>query len=51
MPEGHTIHRLAKDYATKFLGTRPHVTSPQGKFSDAAELLDTRVERACDRHG
>ncbi|MEU5599440.1 DNA-formamidopyrimidine glycosylase family protein [Streptomyces sp. NPDC020298] len=43
MPEGHTIHRLAHDYAARFSGTTPHVTSPQGKFTDAAELL-TRTE-------
>ena len=40
MPEGHTIHRLAQDYAAAFRGTSPRVTSPQGKFSDAAALLD-----------
>lgn len=40
MPEGHTIHRLAQDYAARFQGTAPRVTSPQGKFSDAAALLD-----------
>ncbi|MER6343022.1 Fpg/Nei family DNA glycosylase [Streptomyces sp. NPDC001595] len=51
MPEGHTIHRLAQDYAARFLGTAPRVTSPQGKFSDAADLLDRGVLTATEAHG
>ncbi|ARP70229.1 Fpg/Nei family DNA glycosylase [Streptomyces pluripotens] len=51
MPEGHTIHRLAHDYATRFSGTAPRVTSPQGKFSDAADLLDGAVLTATEAHG
>ncbi|MFJ5773371.1 Fpg/Nei family DNA glycosylase [Streptomyces sp. NPDC093094] len=51
MPEGHTIHRLAKDYAAAFSGTAPRVTSPQGKFSDAAALLDGGVLHGTDAHG
>ncbi|MFI9149665.1 Fpg/Nei family DNA glycosylase [Streptomyces sp. NPDC053367] len=51
MPEGHTIHRLALDYAAAFSGTAPRVTSPQGKFSDAAALLDGGVLHTADAHG
>jgi endonuclease VIII len=51
VPEGHTIHRLAKDYAAAFLGSRPRVTSPQGKFSDAAELLDGAELTRTEAHG
>ncbi|MFV0135994.1 Fpg/Nei family DNA glycosylase [Streptomyces sp. HMX87] len=52
MPEGHTIHRLAQDYATAFTGgPAVHVTSPQGKFSDAAALLDGTPLRTADAHG
>ncbi|WP_053710238.1 Fpg/Nei family DNA glycosylase [Streptomyces sp. NRRL B-3648] len=51
MPEGHTIHRLARDYAERFLGTAPRVTSPQGKFSDAAALLDRTGLTATEAHG
>jgi endonuclease-8 len=51
VPEGHTIHRLAQDYATAFSGTAPRVTSPQGKFSDAAALLDGGVLHTADAHG
>jgi len=51
VPEGHTIHRLAQDYAAAFRGTSPRVTSPQGKFSDAAALLDGAELTRTDAHG
>ncbi|CAL9453994.1 Fpg/Nei family DNA glycosylase [Streptomyces sp. enrichment culture] len=51
MPEGHTIHRLAQDYATAFRGTTPHVTSPQGRFTPAATLLTGTELTATDAHG
>ncbi|MEU6402297.1 DNA-formamidopyrimidine glycosylase family protein [Streptomyces sp. NPDC046985] len=51
MPEGHTIHRLAQDYAARFSGTAPRVTSPQGKFSDAAALLDGSELTRTEAHG
>ncbi|SNX58454.1 endonuclease-8 [Streptomyces sp. TLI_55] len=51
MPEGHTIHRLAADYADRFSGTAPRVTSPQGKFSDAAALLDGAGLTRTEAHG
>ncbi|MBC9724459.1 Fpg/Nei family DNA glycosylase [Streptomyces sp. TRM68367] len=52
MPEGHTIHRLAKDYAAAFPHGIPlHVTSPQGKFSDAAALLTGTPLHTTEAHG
>ncbi|ANP55050.1 endonuclease-8 [Streptomyces griseochromogenes] len=51
MPEGHTIHRLAQDYAACFQDTAPRVTSPQGKFSDAADLLDGALLTGTEAHG
>ncbi|WP_217145459.1 Fpg/Nei family DNA glycosylase [Streptomyces sp. AC627_RSS907] len=51
MPEGHTIHRLAEDYATAFAGTPVRVTSPQGKFSDAADLLTGSRLTRTEAHG
>ncbi|MEU2732415.1 DNA-formamidopyrimidine glycosylase family protein [Streptomyces griseoviridis] len=51
MPEGHTIHRLADDYRARFAGTAPRVTSPQGKFSDAAALLDGVPLTRTEAHG
>lgn len=40
MPEGHTIHRLARDHARWFAGETVRVSSPQGRFAAAAALLD-----------
>lgn len=40
MPEGHTIHRLAKDL-NKTLNAAPvTATSPQGRFAQEASLID-----------
>lgn len=47
MPEGHTLHRLARSIDTAFGGTAPQVASPQGRFAEGAALLDgTPLERA-----
>lgn len=51
MPEGHTIHRLAQDYLGAFGGRAARITSPQGKFSDAAALLDGSVLTTAEAHG
>ncbi|KPC58960.1 Fpg/Nei family DNA glycosylase [Streptomyces chattanoogensis] len=51
MPEGHTIHRLAQDYAARFLGHKVRTTSPQGKFSDSAALTDHQVLTTTEAHG
>ncbi|MEU4656689.1 DNA-formamidopyrimidine glycosylase family protein [Streptomyces sp. NPDC023723] len=51
MPEGHTIHRLAQDYDAAFAGRPVRVTSPQGKFSDGAALLDGAPLTATEAHG
>lgn len=40
MPEGHTIHALARRLDRAFTGTRPRVSSPQGRFLDGAAMLD-----------
>lgn len=40
MPEGHVIHRLASGINERFAGRVVHVTSPQGRFADAAGVLD-----------
>ena len=36
MPEGHTLHRLARLHQRRFAGTPLSVWSPQGRFTDAA---------------
>ncbi|WP_137292570.1 Fpg/Nei family DNA glycosylase [Nocardioides dongxiaopingii] len=40
MPEGHTLHRLAGELTRAFGGRTVAVSSPQGRFADAAALLD-----------
>ncbi|MET7488784.1 DNA-formamidopyrimidine glycosylase family protein [Streptomyces sp. NPDC005538] len=51
MPEGHTIHRLALDYGGHFNGRPVQVTSPQGKFSDAAALVNGTALTGTEAHG
>ncbi|SES45389.1 endonuclease-8 [Streptomyces sp. yr375] len=50
MPEGHTIHRLAQDYA-RFTHRTTQLTSPQGKFTDAAALLKDATLTRTEAHG
>lgn len=42
MPEGHSIHRLAQQFHDTFLKTELRVSSPQGRFTDGAEILTGR---------
>jgi endonuclease-8 len=43
MPEGHTLHRLARALTDRFGGRVMEVSSPQGRFAEAARLLDNTV--------
>jgi endonuclease-8 len=46
MPEGHTIHRIARDHGRLLAGRQLQVTSPQGRFAaDAARVDGARLER------
>ena len=40
MPEGHTLHRIAVDHSKILRGKHVAVSSPQGRFAAAAELVD-----------
>ena len=42
MPEGHTIHRAARDQRPMLAGQVLDVTSPQGRFAEGAARLDGR---------
>lgn len=42
MPEGHSVHRITRQFAANFLGTQPEITSPQGRFVEGAELISGR---------
>ena len=43
MPEGHTIHRLARQQQKLFGGQVVHASSPQGRFADGAAEVDGHV--------
>ncbi|MEO0729905.1 MAG: DNA-formamidopyrimidine glycosylase family protein, partial [Pseudomonadota bacterium] len=51
MPEGHTIHRAARDHRRALKGHALGVSSPQGRFIEGAELLDGRTCRDVDAYG
>lgn len=50
MPEGHTLHRLARAQRARFAGRIVRVSSPQGRFTDAT-LVDGRVLDGVTAHG
>ena len=51
MPEGHTIHRLARDLADDLAGTAVRASSPQGRFATGAAAVDGRVLAGTDAYG
>ena len=51
MPEGHTVHRLARAFGELFAGEPLAVSSPQGRFAAGAALLDGRVLVASEAWG
>jgi endonuclease-8 len=51
VPEGHTIHRLAREHNRLFGGEPVAASSPQGRFADGAALLDGLPLTATDAHG
>ena len=42
MPEGHSVHRIARQFDRNVVGKRCGVSSPQGRFGDA-RLIDGHV--------
>lgn len=40
MPEGHSVHRIARQFKANFVGQRVEVSSPQGRFAQGAAILD-----------
>lgn len=40
MPEGHSVHRIARQFRLHFVGNRVAVSSPQGRFVAGATQLD-----------
>src|SRR5688572_20428563 len=50
VPEGHTVHRLARRHAKLLRGKTVRVSSPQGRFTDAS-LVDGQVFRGAEAWG
>ena len=51
MPEGHSIHRLARQFTSVFAGEPLRASSPQGRFQAGAERLDGAVLTSARAHG
>ena len=43
MPEGHSVHRITRQFARNFVGRRVALSSPQGRFAAGAAQLDGHV--------
>jgi endonuclease-8 len=43
MPEGHSVHRITRQFAQNFVGHRIAVSSPQGRFAEGARRIDGHV--------
>ncbi|BBE22981.1 formamidopyrimidine-DNA glycosylase [Arthrobacter sp. MN05-02] len=51
MPEGHSVHRLAKQFSSVFVGETLAVSSPQGRFAAGAAQLDGGTLLSALAHG
>jgi endonuclease-8 len=43
VPEGHSVHRITRQFARNFVGRRVRLSSPQGRFAAGAARLDGHV--------
>jgi formamidopyrimidine-DNA glycosylase len=43
MPEGHSVHRIARQFERNFVGQRVLALSPQGRFAQGAAVIDGRT--------
>jgi endonuclease-8 len=43
MPEGHSVHRIARQFDRNFVGKTLRASSPQGRFAEGAAVLDGRA--------
>ncbi|MBZ5734001.1 Fpg/Nei family DNA glycosylase [Nocardioides sp. TRM66260-LWL] len=51
VPEGHTIHRIARHHDRLIVGHRVEASSPQGRFAEGAALIDGQVLAGTDAWG
>jgi len=42
MPEGHSVHRITRQFARNFVGHVVRASSPQGRFAEGAAVIDGR---------
>ncbi|WP_439592588.1 Fpg/Nei family DNA glycosylase [Microbacterium sp.] len=43
MPEGHSVHRIARQFDRNFVGRVVRASSPQGRFAEGAAVIDGRT--------
>jgi endonuclease VIII len=43
MPEGHSVHRIARQFDRNYVGREVNASSPQGRFVEGASILDGRT--------
>ncbi|HJQ48740.1 MAG TPA: zinc finger domain-containing protein [Amycolatopsis sp.] len=51
MPEGHTLHRLARLHQRRYGGAPVRASSPQGKFAPDASIVDGQVLVKAEAYG
>jgi endonuclease-8 len=43
VPEGHSVHRITRQFARNFVGEKVMLSSPQGRFVEGAALLSGHI--------
>ena len=43
MPEGHSVHRIARQFDRNLVGRTVTATSPQGRFAEGAAVISGRT--------
>jgi endonuclease-8 len=51
VPEGHTVHRLARDHRADLAGRVVRASSPQGRFAEGAARIDGTVAERFEAWG
>lgn len=46
MPEGHSVHRIARQFDRNIVGRQVSTSSPQGRFAEGAAVIDGREATA-----
>jgi endonuclease-8 len=46
MPEGHSVHRIARQFERNIVGRAVGASSPQGRFAEGASVIDGRTATA-----